>query len=345
MMQKKRVVLGMSGGVDSSLSAALLQEHGFEVTGLCLAVPYAASPVEKAKRAAEALHIPLIVKDVREAFIPRVIDRFVSEYRSGRTPNPCVFCNPAVKFAALRDAADDIGAGCIATGHYARVFEKGGRFLLRRAADRRKDQSYMLYRLPQDILSRVVFPLEEMTKPEVRVLAGERGLESAETPDSQEICFVPDGAYSEFIRSYIGEELREGDFIDVSGKVLGRHKGITQYTVGQRKGLGISLGTPAFVTAINPANNTVTLSTSEADLFKTKIEVTDLVWIPFDGLTGEMRITAKVRHTTHETPGVISPVGGGKILVRFDEPVRAPAPGQSCVFYDGETVVGGGYII
>ncbi|MBC8536592.1 tRNA 2-thiouridine(34) synthase MnmA [Feifania hominis] len=339
------VVLGLSGGVDSSVAAGLLQQAGFDVVGVMLQIPHAASPVDDARRVAAALDIPLITADVAERFEKYVIAPFAAEYRAGRTPNPCVVCNPSVKFHTLLSIADDLGAEYVATGHYARVAraQTGGRHLLLRAANRQKDQSYMLYRLGQDVLARLLLPLAELDKQAVRALAGEQGLVTADKPDSQEICFVPDGDHAAFLERHTGAS-PAGDFVDGQGCVLGRHRGVIRYTVGQRKGLGVSLGYQAFVSAIDAGANTVTLTADERELFHGGVTLTDCVFHPFERLDAPMRVTAKIRFAAREAAALATPLGGGAVRVDFDEPQRAPAPGQSCVLYDGDTVVGGGFI-
>lgn len=356
-MKHNKVMAGMSGGVDSSVCAALLLKAGYEVSGVTLRLydgeDYDAgltrtccslSDAEDAKAVCIKLGIPHYVFNFKDAFGDCVINNFIDEYISGMTPNPCIECNRKIKFAAMFDRAKTLGYDKIATGHYA-VIEKSenGRYLLKKAADETKDQTYVLYCLTQEQLSRTLFPLGSLTKSQVREIAAENGFVNAEKPDSQDICFVPDGDYASFIERYTGEAAQKGDFTDVDGNVLGEHKGIIRYTVGQRKGLGIALGKPQFVISKNAETDTVILG-DEDKLFYKRVLVDRLNFIPFDNLEGQMRVTAKLRYRHKEQPAVIYPADGG-VIAEFDEPQRAPSPGQAAVFYDGDTVVGGGTIV
>lgn len=356
-MEHNKIMTGMSGGVDSSVCAALLLKEGYDVSGVTLRLydgeDYEAgltktccslSDAEDAKAVCMRLGIPHYVFNFKDSFGENVINSFVNEYISGGTPNPCIECNRKIKFEAMLDRAKTLGYDKIATGHYA-VVERGesGRYLLKKAADKSKDQTYVLYCLTQEQLSRTLFPLGKLTKAEVRQIAAENGFVNAEKPDSQDICFVPDGDYASFIERYTGEKSRRGDFTDINGKVLGEHKGIIRYTVGQRKGLGIALGKPRFVISKNAETDTVVLG-DESELFYKRVLVNRLNFIPFDNLEGEMRVTAKLRYRHTEQPAVIYP-GEDGVIIEFDEPQRAPSPGQAAVFYDGDIVVGGGTIV
>lgn len=356
-MSAERIMAGMSGGVDSSVCAALLLKAGYEVSGVTLRLydgeDYNAgltktccslSDAEDAKAVCMKLGIPHYVFNFKDAFGDCVINNFVNEYISGRTPNPCIECNRKIKFEAMLDRAKTLGYGKIATGHYAVVERaENGRHLLKKAADKQKDQTYVLYCLTQEQLSRTLFPLGKLTKTEVREIAAENGFVNAKKPDSQDICFVPDGDYASFIERHTGKTAAKGDFTDTDGKRLGEHNGIIRYTVGQRKGLGIALGKPRFVISKNAETDTVVLG-DEEELFYKRVFVNRLNFIPFDNLEGEMRVTAKLRYRHAEQPAVIYPKDGG-VIVEFDEPQRAPSPGQAAVFYDGDIVVGGGTIV
>lgn len=344
-MPKIKVMCGMSGGVDSSVSAVLLMESGYEVSGATLELCNKEFFADKgdAKAVCEALGISHYTFDFTEEFKKNVIDNFIDEYIIGRTPNPCIVCNKKIKFSKMLQEAEKLGMDKIATGHYAQIIEKDGRYLLKKAADQSKDQTYVLYCLNQEQLSKTLFPLGRLTKGEVRACAEQNGFINADKPDSQDICFVPDGDYASFIENCTGVKSEKGYYVNQNGEILGEHKGVIRYTIGQRKGLGIALGKPAFVIDKNPELNTVTLGEEEA-LFYKKIFVEDLNFIPFDELTAEMRVTAKLRYRHKEQPAKIYPANGGVVL-EFDEPQRAPSPGQSAVFYDGDYVVGGGIIV
>ncbi len=341
---KPKVLVGMSGGVDSSVCAALLQNDGYEVVGVTLDL---FGDTEKAqgdaKSVCDTLGIQHAVFDLQNEFKRFVIDDFINEYIAGRTPNPCLVCNREIKFGEMLKIADTLGCQKIATGHYAKIIEKDGRFLLCRAEDKAKDQSYVLYCLNQEQLSRTVLPLSCHSKDDVRKTAEEYSLVNADKKDSQDICFVPDGDYAAFIERTANFVSEVGNYLDINGKVLGQHKGVIRYTIGQRKGLGIALGKPAFVIDKNPVTNEVIIG-DEEHLFYKKVYVEDLNFIPFDELKNEMKVECKLRYRHTEQPAVIKPYKNG-VLVEFNDPQRAPSPGQAAVFYDGDIVVGGGTIV
>lgn len=353
---KKKVVIGMSGGVDSSVAAYLLKKEGYEVTGIMLKqIPddpefaedfggcCSLSAAEDARRVADKLDIPFYVLNFKAIFEEKVIEYFVEEYSQGRTPNPCVMCNKKVRFSEFLRRVQGLGADYIATGHYARIDKEGDRYLLKKPFDIKKDQTYMLYNLTQDQLKHVLMPNAGYTKPEIRAIAEEIGLDVYRKKDSVEICFIPDNDHGKFIKSRRPEVVREGNFVDKQGNILGTHKGIVYYTIGQRKGLGLSLGKPAFVTDINPKTNEVVIG-DEEDIFKDSLIAKDLNFIPFDRLEKEIKVMAKIRYSAKETSATIMPIEGDRVKVVFDEKVRAITPGQAVVFYDEDVVVGGGII-
>lgn len=342
-MQEK-VLVGMSGGVDSSAAALVLKNNGYDVSGITLTLTENdnSRDIADAKAVCEKLGINHIVLDLRNEFKENVISYFINEYIAGRTPNPCIACNKHIKFGAMLDFAEKNGFSKIATGHYARVVEENGRFLLKRGADLQKDQSYVLYSLTQSQLSRLLLPLGEISKAQVREMTEKAGLISADRPDSQDICFVPDGDYAAFIEKTDGFTSNKGDYVDISGKTLGYHEGVIHYTIGQRKGLGIALGKPQFVIDKNPETNCVVLG-DEEHLFKKQVYVENVNYIPFDDLKTAMPVKAKLRYRHKEQPAVIYPYKEG-IMIEFSEPQRAPSPGQAAVFYYSDVVLGGGII-
>ena len=343
----ERVMAAMSGGVDSSAAVIRLLEQGYEVVGATMLLHgyQNESDIPDAAAVCAGLGVPHFVLDMRELFAREVMDSFVSAYEQGRTPNPCIVCNRKLKFGAMLKEAQKAGCDYIATGHYARTAldESTGRHLIRRAASYDKDQSYVLWTLTQEQLSHVLFPLGELTKSEVRALAEERGLVSAHKSDSQDICFVPDGDYAAFIRRRSGRESPAGDFIDREGNILGRHSGIINYTIGQRKGLGISLGERAYVCAIDPAANTVTLGSND-DLFSDTVRIRDINLISREDIFDGMRAEVKLRYSHRPQPAQVTQLAHDLMEIRFDTPQRAVTKGQSAVIYDGDTVVGGGEI-
>lgn len=357
---KSKVVVGMSGGVDSSVAAYLLKEQGYEVIGVTMQVWQEEDPlqqaqqggccglsaVEDARRVAEILEIPYYVMNFRQEFKEKVMDYFVEEYLRGRTPNPCIACNRYVKWESLLQRSLEIGADYIATGHYARVDRlDNGRFAIRNSVTAQKDQTYALYNLTQEQLARTLMPVGEYTKEEIRQIAQQQGLPVAHKPDSQEICFIPDHDYAAFIdREAAGRVPPPGDFVTEDGQVLGQHKGITHYTIGQRKGLNLAMGRRVFVTRIRPQTNQVVLGENE-DTFTRQVLCDQVNYMAVEDLTEPKRVMAKIRYNHNGAPCVIEKQQDGKVLCRFDEPVRASTPGQAVVFYDGEYVLGGGTIL
>ncbi len=344
-----KVVIGMSGGVDSSVAAAVLKEQGHQVIGVTMELWESGSgDVSDAKRVAEYLGIEHHTVDFREEFSEMVVDYFAREYLAGRTPNPCIACNRYLKFEAMRKYALSIGADKMATGHYARIScdEKTGRYALRRGMADAKDQTYVLYSLTQEQLAMTVMPLGEFVdKDAVREKAVELGIPTAQKKDSMEICFVPDQDYAGFIQKRMGSLPPAGDFVDTEGNILGQHRGIVHYTVGQRKGLGIAFGKPMFVLKIDPVKNQVVLGESGTE-FSRSLLATDPNFIPFEQLTEPMEVLAKVRYSAKAAPATITPEGD-LVRVEFQEPQRAVTPGQAVVFYgeEGALVIGGATIL
>lgn len=337
----RRVLLGMSGGLDSSYSALVLKNEGYEVFGTTL-IMHEFTDTTGARECADSLSVPFSVLDLRDEFDKKVKIYFADEYACGRTPNPCVVCNRNVKFAGLVSEADSLGCDFVATGHYAGIRNENGRYFVVRGLDPKKDQSYMLWSLSQDQLKRIIFPLEKRMKTDVRKDARDAGLSSADIAESEDVCFLPDEEATDFVHRMKGN-LPEGDFVDVSGKVIGRHKGIASYTIGQRRGLGISAGKRIFVTDIDPVKNVVTVG-DDADLYKSDITVRGLNFqklAPTEN--GEFRFDVKVRYAA-PAAGAFVKIEGDTAKVHFDTPVRASAPGQSAVFYDGDAIAFGGVI-
>ena len=348
------VCVAMSGGVDSAGAALLLRQAGYAVSGVTLRLHAckdrpglcgSSEDIDAAREAAAAMGIPHTVLDLQELFAREVMDRFVSEYVRGRTPNPCIDCNRTIKFGALLDWALDHGADFLATGHYARIGydEAAGRHLLLRGRDPRKDQSYVLYQLTQRQLGHLLLPVGTYEKPELRRLAEEAGLSNAGKADSQDICFIPDGDYPAFLRRYGGVEPVPGDFVDLTGRVLGRHRGLECYTTGQRKGLGVSAVEPVYVVRKELDTRCIVLGPDSALCTRELIaEAVNLISVP--QLTGPMAVTAKTRYSQREAAATVEPLPDGRIRVVFEEPQRAVTAGQAVVLYDGEKVVGGGTI-
>ena len=347
-MKKESVLIGLSGGVDSSAAAWLLQQENYECVGCTMAL-YCPSGnnlnTDDAESVARRMDIPFHVFDFQSEFHRQVIGDFIQCYESGLTPNPCIQCNRHLKFGAMLDQALAMGCSYVATGHYARICqdENTGRYLLYKAADRAKDQTYFLYSLTQHQLQHTLFPLGALTKGEARAIAEAQGFITARKRDSQDICFVPDGDYVSFMKEYTGKTYPAGNYLDLSGKVLGTHQGAVCYTLGQRKGLGIALGAPAYVCEKDMERNTVTLGPNDA-LFHNALRARDFNWIPFPALTGPISVTAKIRHSQHEQEATVYPEENGSVRVEFTQPQRAITPGQAVVLYQGDLVVGGGTI-
>jgi len=350
----KKVLVAMSGGVDSSVAALFAIREGYKCAGATMKLHHSFSEgsekcssekdIEDARKISHVLGMEHFVYDFSDKFISTVIDNFITSYENGLTPNPCVICNRYLKFEALSECAVKSGYDYVATGHYARIekSEENGRFLLKKAIDESKDQSYFLYSLTQEQLSRTLFPLGSLTKDEVRAVALENGFTNAEKSDSQDICFI-DGFYADFIESFTNKKYPEGNFCDKDGNVLGTHKGIIRYTVGQRKGLGVSFGEPMFVTKVDPVTNTVFLGKHE-ELFSSSLTCTNLNLISVEKLNEPIRVKAKIRYRHKEADATVTQTGSDTAQVIFDEPQRAITKGQTVVFYDGDVVVGGGII-
>jgi len=356
----KKVVVGLSGGVDSSVAAYLLKEQGYDVIGVTMQIWQeedreqkeaeggccGLSAVEDARRVAQHLDIPYYVMNFRKEFKQRVMDYFVEEYLQGRTPNPCIACNRYVKWESLLQRSLEIGADYIATGHYARIDRmENGRYAIRNSVTAAKDQTYALYNLTQEQLSRTLMPVGEYTKEEIRNIAREAGIPVAHKPDSQEICFVPDDDYAAFIEKEAGQRVPPpGNFVDQEGKILGTHKGITHYTIGQRKGLDLPMGKRVFVTRIRPDTNEVVIGDNE-DVFTDTVVCDRVNYMGMEDLKNPRRVLAKIRYNHAGEYGMVEKMPDGKVICRFEKPVRASTPGQAVVFYEGEYVLGGGTII
>lgn len=342
---RKKVVVAMSGGVDSSVAAALLKEEGYEVLGVTMCHYDGDKNLEAVHQIAQKLGISWYILDFTKEFKRLVIDYFCKEYLAGRTPNPCVICNLKIKFGLLLKKAKSLGADYIATGHYAinEYEQKINRFQLKRGVDGSKDQSYFLYRLNQDILPYVLFPLGRFKKSQSRELAKKFGLKNYKKEESQEICFIREGDYRKFLRQNISESIKQGKFIDNSGNILGIHQGIPFYTIGQRKRLGVSSNKRRYVIKINSQENSIILG-KEEDLYQNKLIIKDLNFISGDKLSDAIKVEVKIRYNCKKSSAIISPYEDDKILIDFEKPQRAITPGQSAVFYQGDIVIGGGII-
>jgi tRNA-specific 2-thiouridylase len=354
-----KVIAAMSGGVDSSVTAALMVEAGYDVIAITMRLgmhdtieiesdkPNCCSleGVEDARRVATQLRIPFYAVNYEEPFRQSIVDYFADEYLSGRTPSPCVICNQDLKFGKLLELATQLEVDYVATGHYARIEREPetGRYTLRKGIDSRKDQSYFLFSLTQAQLSRALMPLGGYEKDEVREVARKYQLRTAEKPESQELCFIADDNYKRFLKDRIPEQIQEGDIVDQEGRVLGEHQGIPFYTVGQRKGLGISAKTPLYVTELKVHDNTIVVGKNE-DLLADKMQVEEVNLITMDELTEPIRAEVKIRYKDAGAPATITPLSGTEVEVKFDQPRRAVTPGQAAVFYDGDIVIGGGWI-
>ena len=357
-MAKKKVVVGMSGGVDSSVAAYLLKEQGYDVIGVTMQIWQdeeskiqeenggccGLSAVDDARKVAAQIGIPYYVMNFKKDFQEKVIDYFVDEYLHGRTPNPCIACNRYVKWESLLTRSMEIGADYIATGHYARVEQlPNGRYAIRHSATWSKDQTYALYNLTQDQLRRTLMPVGEYEKDQIREIAKEIGLQIANKPDSQDICFVPDHDYASFITQETGKESKPGNFVDEEGNIMGQHRGLIHYTIGQRKGLGISSSTPIFVKELRPQTNEVVLCKSES-LFSRDCHVDNINYMAEEKLTGPVKAIGKIRYSHAGAPCTLYPQPDGTLLAQFDEPQRAMTPGQAAVFYQDDHVLCGGTI-
>lgn len=351
----KKAIIAMSGGVDSSVAAYLIKSKGYDIKGVTLKLhsdktsdPSCCTEQDiiDAKSVCDNLGIPHEVINFTDDFNKKVIDNFVNTYIEGGTPNPCIECNRHIKFKKLLKMAEDENFDYVVTGHYAKAEydEKLNKFLLKKAVDHQKDQSYVLYSLTQKQLSKILFPLGNMTKDEIRKMAQNLNFINAKKSDSQDICFVKDSKYAEFIEEYTGKKSMPGNFVDQNGNILGEHKGIINYTIGQRKGLGLSLKEPMFVLSKDVINNQVVLGFSK-DLFKDSLIASNVNFIPFETLKDSIRVTAKTRYSQKEVPATVTPMENGNVFVKFDTPERAITKGQAVVFYDNDIVIGGGTIL
>ena len=348
IMLKNKVLVAMSGGVDSAAAALILQKQGYNISGITMQLLECNGELDdnslQALEIANKLNFPHSSISLYDCFYQNVILPFISDYKNGKTPNPCVTCNKKIKFGTLFDIATERGFDMLATGHYARIEKaSNGTFELKKALDEKKDQSYFLWSLKKDMLSQIILPLGSLSKDEVRALARENGFSNADRGDSQDICFIPDGDYVSFLKKHGSVSFTKGDFVDLSGNILGRHEGIECYTIGQRKGLGVAFGKPMYVCGKNVDNNTVTLC-DNAELFKTSLTATNINILVNDTFEGEHRLQAKIRYRHTPASATVRRIGEDRISITFEEPQRAITSGQSLVLYDGNTVVGGGII-
>lgn len=352
----KKALIAMSGGVDSSVAAAIMVKNGYDCIGAtmklftdmentleCQDPGCLSDDAQDAQQVAKRLGFEHFVFDFKHDFEREVISRFVCAYENGNTPNPCIDCNRFIKFRALFDKAKLLGCDFIVTGHYARIEESGGRYLLKKGIDADKDQSYVLYSLTQQELAHTLFPLGELTKIQVRDTAQQIGLTNSQKPDSQDICFVPDGDYASFIKRYTGKTYPEGDFTDQSGNVLGTHRGIIHYTIGQRKGLGLALPQPMYVKYKDTLNNRIVLST-DSELYSDSLTANDFNWIAYENPGGSFSAQVKTRYKSVPANATVTPLDDKRVKIVFDTPQRAITRGQAAVVYQGDTVVGGGTI-